>query len=45
MYIQDKMEEYADEIFGLLDQVSQVACMESMCVQVPCWQLGFSDAS
>ena len=21
MYIQDKMEEYADEIFGLLDQV------------------------
>lgn len=24
MYIQDKMEEYADEIFGLLDQVSGV---------------------
>jgi ferredoxin--NADP+ reductase len=23
MYIQDKMEEYADEIFGLLDQVRE----------------------
>ena len=27
MYIQDKMEEYADEIFGLLDQVRIGYCM------------------
>jgi len=26
MYIQDKMEEYADEIFGLLDTVGARAC-------------------
>lgn len=27
MYIQDKMEEYADEIFGLLDQVRSLFVM------------------
>eukprot|EP00967_Tisochrysis_lutea_P116720 scaffold188189_cov18-Tisochrysis_lutea.AAC.1 len=33
MYIQDKMEEYADEIFGLLDQppaADHVACVPSI---------------
>jgi len=34
MYIQDKMEEYADEIFGLLDQVR--SAMPTYATDSPC---------